>query len=414
MKTENSFENAKETIKQAAKIINLPKEKIEILVNPEKEIKVTFPIKLENGKTKIFTGFRVQHNSILGPYKGGIRFSPEVNFNEVRALATWMSIKTATVGLPLGGGKGGVIVNTKELSQNEIKSITKGFVKTIYKNIGPNQDIPAPDMYTNSQIMDWITEEYSKQTKLPKKEILGVVTGKSLENGGSIGRDTATARGTEFVLLETIKQTNILDNLENKRIIIQGFGNAGMNFAKLISKYKPKIIAISDSKGGVYNEGGLDIEKLIQHKKESGSVINFENAKTLTNKEILEIDSDILVPSAMENVFTKENAHEIKTKIILEIANGPTTQEADKIFNEKGILVIPDILANAGGVTVSYYEWYQNVHKEKWNEKKVDEELKKTMKKSTKKVLENKKNYNVSMRLGAYVSAIKTISKKIK
>jgi glutamate dehydrogenase/leucine dehydrogenase len=413
MKTENPFENAKETIKKAAKIINLPEEKIEILVNPEREIKVTFPVKLGNGKTKVFTGFRVQHNNALGPYKGGIRFSPKVNFDEVRALATWMSIKTATVGLPLGGGKGGVIVNTKELSQDELKSITKEFVKKIYKNIGPTQDIPAPDMYTNAQIMDWITEEYAKQTNLPKEDILGVVTGKSLENGGSVGRDTATARGAEFALLETIKQTKILDDLKDKKIIIQGFGNAGMNFAKLISKYNPKIIAISDSKGGIYNETGLDVEKIIQYKKETGSVINFENVKTITNEEVLEIESDILVPAAMEDVFTKENAPKIKTKIILEIANGPTTQEADKIFNERKILVIPDILANAGGVTVSYYEWYQNMNKEKWTKEKVDEELKKIMDEATKKTLKNKNEYDVSMRLGAYISAIKTIAKKI-
>lgn len=413
MKTENPFENAKETIRQAAEIISLSEEKVEILTNPEKEIKVSFPVKLENGKTKVFTGFRVQHNSILGPYKGGIRFSPEVNFDEVRALATWMSIKTATVGIPLGGGKGGVIVNTKELTQNEIKSITKGFVKRIYQNIGPEIDIPAPDMYTNAQIMDWITEEYSKQTKLPKEDILGVVTGKSLENGGSIGRDTATARGGEFVLLETINQTKILDSLKNKKIIIQGFGNAGMNFAKLISKHDSKIIAVSDSKGGIYDEEGLDVEKIIQHKKETGSVINFENTKTITNKEILEIESDILVPSAMENVFTNENANNIKTKIILELANGPTTQEADKIFVENNILVIPDILANAGGVTVSYYEWHQNMNKEKWTKEKVDEELEKTMKEATQKTLKNKEEYGVSMRIGSYISAIKTITENM-
>ena len=413
MKNNNPFENAKETIRQASKIINLPEEKIEILTNPEKEIKVTFPVKLNNGETKLFTGFRVQHNSVLGPYKGGIRFSPEVNFDEVRALATWMSIKTATVNLPLGGGKGGVIVNTKELTQEEIKSITKGFVKKIYQNIGPEQDIPAPDMYTNAQVMDWITEEYAEQTKKPKEDILGVVTGKSLENRGSIGRDTATARGGEFVLLETIDQTKILDNLENKKITIQGFGNAGMNFAKLITKHNAKVIAVSDSKGGIYNEEGLNIEKLIQHKKNSGSVINLENTKNISNEELIRIKADILVPSAMENIFTEENANNIKAKIILELANGPSTQEADQIFNKNNILVIPDILANAGGVTVSYYEWYQNVHKEKWTKEKVDEGLEKTMKTATKKILENKNHHNISMRLSAYVSAIKTISEKM-
>ena len=413
MKIKNPFENAKETIRKASNIIKIPEEKIGILLNPEREIKVSFPVKLKRG-TKIFTGFRVQHNSLLGPYKGGIRFSPEVNFDEVRALATWMSIKTAVVGIPLGGGKGGVIVDTKNLTSEEIEAVTREFVKKIYRNIGPKIDVPAPDMYTNSQIMDWIVEEYAKQTNKPEKEVLGVVTGKSLEKGGSIGRDTATARGGEVVLLETINQTNILDNLKNKKIIIQGFGNAGKNFAKLISKHDAKIIAISDSKGATYNKEGLDVEKLIKHKEKTGSVINFENSKNKTNEEMLEIESDILVPSAMENVFTESNAKKINSKIILELANGPTTQEADKIFNEKKILVIPDILANAGGVTVSYYEWYQNVNREKWSRDKIDNELEKTMKKATKTSLDNKKEYNVSMRLGAYISAIEKLSTKIK
>lgn len=406
----NPFENAKETIKKAANILNLENYKIEILVNPEREVKVTFPVKMDNGETKVFTGFRVQHNNSLGPYKGGIRYHPQVDLDEVRALAIWMSIKTATVDLPLGGGKGGIICNPKEMSKAELERMTRAFIKKIYQVIGPDKDIPAPDVYTNSEIMDWIVDEYSRQTNKPISEVLGVVTGKSLEMGGSVGRDIATARGGQFVLREAIKFTHILDSLENKTIVIQGLGNAGSNFAKLIREDKSKLIAVSDSKGAIYSKEGLDIDSLLEYKEKTGSVKDFQDSENITNEELLELECDVLVPAALGNQITNENAEKIKAKIIVELANGPTTPEADEVLFKKDILVLPDILANAGGVTVSYYEWFQNVNDEKWDSKKVDEKLNQTMSNSTREVLEKAKEFKISPRIGAYVSAIKRIS----
>ena len=408
-----TLENAKITISQAAEKLNLSKEKTEIILAIERETKVTFPVKMDDGSLKLFTGYRVQHSSLLGPHKGGIRYHPQVNLDEVSALATWMTIKTATVDLPLGGGKGGVICNPKELSETELENLTRAFTKKIAPIIGPQKDIPAPDVYTNSKIMDIIVDQYSKTENIPIEKARAVVTGKSLENGGSLGRDTATARGGQFALKQAIEQTKIIPTIENATVAIQGSGNAGGNFAKLISKDGAKIIAISDSKTAIHNPNGIDIEKVLEHKKQTGSFTDAPDTTEITNQQLLELNCDILVPAALENQITEQNADNIKAKIILELANGPTTPEADKILEVKNKLIIPDILANAGGVTVSYYEWYQNIHEEKWTAEQVDEKLKEKIQKATKEILNKKQQYQTTTRVAAYINAIERLAQKI-
>ncbi len=407
------LENAKKTIEKATGKLNLPKETLDIILNTEREVKVNFPVKMDDGTQKIFTGYRIQHNSLLGPYKGGIRYHPEVNLDEVSALSIWMTIKTATLNLPLGGAKGGVICNPKELSEQEIENLTRGFIKKIAPVIGPQKDIPAPDVYTNSKIMDIIVDEYFKLEDIPIEKARAVVTGKSIENGGSLGRDTATARGGQFVLKQAIEQTKIIPTLENTTIVIQGIGNAGGNFAKLISKDNTKIIAISDSKGAIHNSEGLNINEVLEHKKQTGSLINIPNTTSITNEQLLELNCDVLVLAALAGQITKENADRIKAKIILELANGPTTPKADEILEGKNKLILPDILANAGGVTVSYYEWLQNINQEKWTAEKVDEKLKEKIQKATRKILDKKIKYQTTTRIAAYINAIERLSEKL-
>ncbi len=415
MKETNPHENAKNIIRKAAELINLEEWKTNILLNPQKEISVSFPVKMDDGSIKLFQGYRVQHNNARGPYKGGIRYHQDVNLNEVRALATLMSIKCAVVDIPLGGGKGGVVCNPKEMSQQELEKMTRAFTRSIAQNIGPDKDILAPDVYTNSQIMDWIVDEYAKATKKQTKDVLGVVTGKSLENGGSIGRDTATARGAQFVLREAVeKGYTSLKELKHAKVVIQGYGNAGFNFAKLLYQQdKCKIIAVSDSKGGIFNKDGLNPEEVLQHKKTNGTVVGFPNSTQISNKELLQLECDILAPSALENVITKENADKIKSKIVIELANGPITPEADNILYKKKITVLPDILANAGGVTVSSYEWQQNLTNEKWSAEKINNMLEKTMRTNSSDVFTKAKKYNVNNRISAYILAINRISEKI-
>lgn len=412
----NLYENAKNIIRNAAKIMKLEEWKTNILLNPQKEISVSFPVKMDDGTIKLFQGYRVQHNNSRGPYKGGIRYHWDVDLDEIRALATLMSIKCAVVNIPLGGGKGGVVCNPKEMSEKELERMTRAFTRAIAQNIGPDKDIPAPDVYTNSKIMDWIVDEYAKIMKKQPKDVLGVVTGKSLENGGSIGRDTATARGAQFVLREAVeKGYTPLKELKHAKIVIQGYGNVGFNFAKLLHEQdKCKIIAVSDSKGGIFNHNGLNPEEVLQHKKTNGTVVGYPNSTQISNKELLQLKCDILAPSALENVITKENADKIKSKIVIELANGPITSEADNILYKKNITVLPDILANAGGVTVSSYEWQQNLTNEKWDAEKIDNMLKKTMRTNTLSIFQTAKKYNINNRIGAYILAINRISEKIK
>lgn len=407
----NPYEDAKEIINESAGKINLEPWVREALLMTHRELHVSFPIEMDDGSIKIFNGFRVQHNHMLGPFKGGIRYHWDVNLDEVRALATWMTIKCGVVNLPFGGAKGGVVCNPKDMSEKELERMTKAFVRRIALIIGPFLDIPAPDVYTNAKVMKWIVEEYNNCTG--KKE-LGVVTGKPLDMGGSEGREEATAKGSLFVLKEIIRRGYVkgLGSLKNKRVVIQGFGSSGLNFARFIHEEGAKVIAVSDSKGAITNKDGLDIPKVIEHKRSRGCVSDCIAATNTTNEDILEMGCDILVPAALENVITMENVGRIKAKIILELANGPITASADKVLYKKGVIVIPDVLANAGGVTVSYFEWRQNLDKEHWSKEEVNKKLEKIMNENTSLVLETAKKYKVRPRLGAYILSISRITKK--
>ncbi|MBU1704220.1 MAG: Glu/Leu/Phe/Val dehydrogenase [Nanoarchaeota archaeon] len=341
----NPHEAAKETINQVADILKLDDWVRESLLNTHREIKVSFPVEMDDGTVKVFTGYRVQHNHMMGPFKGGIRYHWDVNLDEVRALATWMTIKTSVLDLPLGGGKGGVICNPKEMSKKELDKMTRGFARRIAPVIGPLVDIPAPDVYTTAEIMGWIADEYSRCSG---KKSPGVITGKSIKDGGSEGRVEATGRGGLFVLQKYLKE--IGDNLKGKTIAIQGFGNAGSIFARLAFESGAKIIAVSDSSGAIINEQGLDILAVIKHKEKTRKVGDFPGARNSSNESILEMKCDVLVPAALENVIVRENASKIKAKLILELANGPVSSAGQKALEKKGTVVIPDVLANAGGV----------------------------------------------------------------
>ncbi|MBR9683204.1 Glu/Leu/Phe/Val dehydrogenase [Candidatus Woesearchaeota archaeon] len=349
-----------------------------------------------------YPAFRVQYNNSRGPFKGGIRFHPEVSQDEVTALAFWMSIKTAVVNIPFGGGKGGVKVNPKELTPQQLEELSRKYIQAFYKVIGPQVDIPAPDVYTTPQIMAWMRDEYEKLTQTTAP---AVITGKPPEQGGSLVRDIATALGGVYVLEEAVKKLN----LNEKTVVIQGFGNAGMNAAKLLAELNYKIIAVSDSQGGIYNSEGLDIAEVIKTKEETKSVINYQNAEQISNSQLLETECDVLIPSALANVITEENVDNIKTKIILELANGPVTTTADKVLFQKGTLVIPDILANAGGVTVSYFEWVQNLKDEKWTAEEIKPKLKDIMVNSFLEIQQQSENNNYDFRTASYLIAIKRI-----
>ncbi len=409
------MEKKDELIREIAGITNLESWITGILLNPQREVSVSFPVRMDDNSIKIFQGFRVQHNNSRGPYKGGVRYHWDVSLDEVKGLAMWMTIKCAVTNLPLGGGKGGVICNPSEMSKGELERMTRAFTRAIADVIGPEKDIPAPDVYTNAEVMGWIVDEYSKCTGKLKQEILGVVTGKAVGQGGSLGRDAATARGGQFALREAVeKGFTKIKQLANARVAVQGFGNAGMNFSQLVGQDKCKIIAVSDSRTGIYDENGLDVEKVMKYKKENRSLENFPDAKTITNEELLELDCDVLVPSALHNVITKSNADKVNAKIIVELANGPVTSEADEILRKNNVFVIPDVLANAGGVTVSYYEWQQNLKKEKWDAEKVDKMLEKTMRQSAFRVFETARGNDSDNRTGAYILAMKRLAESIK
>jgi len=413
MSQTNPHENAKQLINEAADILKIEPWIKEFLLTTHRELHVTFPVEMDDGSVKIFNGYRVQHNHMMGPFKGGIRYHWNVNLDEVRALATWMTIKTSVVNLPLGGGKGGVICNPKDMSEKELENMTRAFTRRIAPLIGPMVDIPAPDVYTNAKVMSWIMEEYSK---CMGKKHLAVVTGKPLDVGGSEGRDKATAKGGVFALKQAIKEKYMqgIDSLKDKTIVVQGFGNAGANFAKFMCEEGAKVIAVSDSKGAIINKDGLDCDKIFEHKEKTGCVADCEGSTNTTNEDILKLDCDILVPAALENVIIMENVEGIKAKVILELANGPVSAGADKVLNKKGIIVIPDVLANAGGVTVSYFEWKQNLADEHWSKEEVNEKLEKIMIENTSEVIKTAKKHNVSLRLGAYILSISRIAEKAK
>lgn len=405
----SSYQNAKEQLSKAAKLINLDAGLLEKLSSPERFLEVNLTIPMDNGELKTFKGFRSQHCNARGPYKGGIRYSTQVNEDEVKALSMWMNWKCATVGIPYGGGKGGIVVDTKKLSQVELERLTRAYTIAIFSIIGPKKDIPAPDMYTNSQTMAWIADEYSKITGSSEP---GVVTAKPIELGGSLGREESTGLGG-FYILESLAQEKGLKP-EETTIAIQGFGNVGAFFAKFASQAGYKIVAVSDSKSGTYSKQGLNITKVDELKSSGGRVGEYKDGKEISNEELLELEVDILVPAAVENVIHKDNAQKIKAKYIIELANGPTTPKADELLEKAGVLVVPDILANAGGVTVSYFEWVQNNQGYYWEKSEVYEKLKKVMNKSFAACYAEKEKRQVSMRMGAYALAVERVAKALR
>jgi glutamate dehydrogenase (NAD(P)+) len=410
MAEENPFAIALKQLDDCAEILKLDPEIHESLRHPMRELTVTIPVRMDNGKTRMFQGFRVQYNNARGPTKGGIRFHPQETIDTVRALAAWMTWKCSLMDLPLGGGKGGVICNPKELSVGELERLSRGYIKEIWEFIGPNKDIPAPDVYTNAQTMAWMMDEYSK---IKGGNGFSCITGKPICVGGSCGRDDATARGGMYTIREAANVVGV--KLKNATVAIQGFGNAG-SFAAFLCKelLGANVVAVSDSKGGIYNKNGLNFENVCVCKAETGSVINSPDVKTISNNELLELDVDILIVAALENAITKENASQIKAKILAELANGATTPEADAILHENGVHVIPDFLCNAGGVTVSYFEMVQNASMYYWTLEEVHERLARKMGLAYYTVLDAAKNYDVNMRKAAYAVAVNRVVETMK
>ena len=404
--TQNPFQNGMAQLDKVTKIKNLSKEFIAKLRQPDRDIRISIPVKMDDGSIRIFEGYRVEYNNALGPYKGGIRYHKDTEINEVKALAFWMTLKCAVAGIPMGGGKGGITIDPKELSKGELERLSRGWVQKLADVLGPKKDVPAPDVNTTPEIMAWMADEYAKITG---DKTGATFTGKPLDKGGSAGRGRATGLGG-FYVFNSLREKIGLP--EKCKIAIQGFGNVGVNVAQSFIENGHKVIAISDSKGGVYNADGLDIEKLIEHKEKNGSLSAFSGSKNLTNEELLETECDLLVPAAFENVINDTNASKIRAKAILELANGPITPEADEILFKKGIPVVPDILANSGGVTVSYFEWDQNLKQEHWSEKEVFGKLLPMMNDASQKTFNNAKEYSTDLRRGAFILALERIGKK--
>jgi glutamate dehydrogenase (NAD(P)+) len=385
----------------AAEYLKLDQGLRQILRTPKRVLEVSIPTKMDNGQVKVFAGYRVQHNVARGPAKGGIRYHPAVTLDEVKALAAWMTWKTATVNIPYGGGKGGVICDPKRMTKPELERMTRRYTSEILPIIGPEQDIPAPDMYTDSQTMAWIMDTYS-MTK--GYSTLGVVTGKPLSIGGSEGRNEATARGCLVAVEEACRVKKM--SVRGSSVAIQGFGNAGSLAAKLFAEKKARVIAISDSRGGVFNSRGIDPLKAMRYKERSGTVVGMPGTSRISNDELLTMKCDILIPAALENVITLNNADQIKAKIVAEAANGPTTPHADEVLARKGIMLLPDILANAGGVTVSYFEWVQDLQSFFWSEAEVNAKLESVMRRAFQEVHESARKHRTHMRTGAYCLAV--------
>ena len=407
----NPFDNMLEVLDKAAAMLGLDEQDYITLKSPERELKVQVPVVMDDGKIKVFEGYRVQHSSSRGPCKGGIRYHQDVNIDEVKALAAWMSLKCAVVNIPYGGGKGGVKVDPSNLSKDELKRLTRRYTAMILPIIGPERDIPAPDVNTNAEVMGWIMDTYSmfKGYTVP-----GVVTGKPIELGGSLGRSEATGRGVMFMTKEILHRLGI--PVLNTRISIQGMGNVGGTAAKLLYKEGCRIIAISDMSGGLHCEEGLNIEAIYEFLNNGERFLLkdyplSEGVTRITNEELLTVDTDVLIPAALENQININNAADIKAKIIIEGANGPTTTEADEILNRKGIQIVPDILANAGGVIVSYFEWVQNIQSYTWDEVKINRTLEMNMIKAFNEVWDKTKEKNSTLRMGAYMVAIDRIVK---
>ena len=403
--TPNPYKTVLELLQIAGEKLKLDEGIHEMLKRPMRTLIVNIPVVMDDGSMRIFTGYRVQYNDALGPTKGGIRYHPELTLDEVTALSAWMTLKTAVVGLPLGGSKGGIRCNPKEMSPGELERLTRGYTRALAKFIGPYSDVPAPDVYTDAQTMAWIMDEYSQMVGC---NTFGVVTGKPVCIGGSLGRNEATSRGVMYTLIEAAKHLNI--ELKGATVAVQGFGNVGYHAARLLHELGCKIIAISDSKGGIHSSDGLDPAKVLEYKNKKGSVIGYGNCKNLTNEELLKLKCDILIPAAMENQITNTNANNINAKIVAEGANGPTTPQADEILFRNGIFVIPDILANSGGVIVSYFEQVQNQMNYYWSEEEVRSKLQNTIVNAFNEVLAVAKEHKTNMRIAAYMNALKRVA----
>ncbi len=391
-------------IHKALEKLGYPEEVYELLKEPIRMLTVKIPIRMDDGSTKIFTGYRAQHNDAVGPTKGGIRFHPNVTEREVKALSIWMSLKCGIVDLPYGGAKGGVVCDPREMSFRELERLSRGYVRAISQIVGPAKDIPAPGVFTNSQIMAWMMDEYSRMDELNSP---GFITGKPLVLGGSHGRESATAKGVAICINEAAKKKGV--KVKGARVIVQGFGNAGSFLAKFMHEQGAIIIGISDAYGALYNPDGLDIEYLLDRRDSFGTVTKLFN-HTITNQELLEKECDILVPAAIENQITEENAPFIQAEIIVEAANGPITNEATQILTNRGILLVPDVLASAGGVTVSYFEWVQNNQGYYWTEEEVNEKLETVIVKSFNQIYETAQNRKVDMRLAAYMVGVRKMA----
>jgi glutamate dehydrogenase (NAD(P)+) len=401
----NPFEIAKQQFNRAADYLELDNSTRQVLSSAKRQLIVSIPVKMDGGDVQVFEGYRVQHNIARGPAKGGIRYHPNVTLDEVKALAAWMTWKCATVGIPYGGGKGGVICDPKSLSINELERLTRRYAFEIAPIIGPDRDIPAPDVYTDEQTMAWIMDTISMVRGHTE---LGVVTGKPISLGGSQGRAQATARGCQYALREACQVKGI--DMKGARVAIHGFGNAGANISHMVADDGAKVVAICDSRVGLYAENGIDIQAALRHKKQTSSLAGLPGVKEIPCDDVLTVDCDILLPSALENAITLANVGQVKAKIIAELANGPTTPGADRVLDDQGVFLVPDILANAGGVTVSYYEWVQDQYSFFWSEKQINETLEGTMRTAFKAVHETAVRYDTDMRTGAYILAVDRVA----
>lgn len=410
MDTESAYERFVAIVDKAAGVAGITDQVlIQRIKTPERIHEVSIPVTLDDGTQQLFTGYRVEHSSARGPYKGGIRYHPNVSLDEVKALAGWMSIKTAVVDIPMGGGKGGIRVDPRKLSVGEREALTRAYTDLIARDIGPDTDIPAPDVNTDAQTMDWLSDEYERVTGIHGG---AVVTGKSIGHGGSLGRDTATAQGGFDVLESALHAAG--EKLERKTVAIQGFGNAGANAAALLARAGARIVAVSDSTAAIIDHDGLDVDALISHKERGGSFIDMPGVQKGAPEQPLFESVDILVPAALEGQITAANAERVQARWILELANGPTTPEADAILERRGIAVLPDILANAGGVVVSYFEWVQNKHSETWVREEVEARLAVTMRRAFETVTGLASAKRVSLRVAAYAVALQRIATAIK
>jgi glutamate dehydrogenase (NAD(P)+) len=402
---ENPYEIAKSQLHKVGRTFAIDPNLINVLQECKKSLAVSIPVAMDDGSTRVFQGYRVTHNIARGPSKGGIRYHPDVTLDEVKSLAMWMTWKCALMGIPFGGAKGGVVCDPKSMSEGELQRMTRRFTSEIINEIGPEKDIPAPDVGTDARVMAWIFDTYSMNKG---HSVLGVVTGKPLTVGGSLGREEATARGSLYCIRDAIRKRVL--SIDGLRIAIQGFGNVGANLARLLAEDGARIVAVSDSGGGLYNANGIDVRAALAHKQEAGVLAGLKGAEAITNEELLIVDCDVLAPCALEQVITEENADQIKAKIVCEGANGPTTPPADEILESRGVLILPDVLANAGGVVVSYFEWVQGLQEYFWKESEVNAKLNDIVSRAFEETWETAQQRKIPMRVAAYGLAVQRVA----